>query len=236
MEQSQPGSEEANVMAMINDWREDALDLDALLHTTSNQLKSENPALSSQAPSTTMQDNMPAHNLPAYPQKMTVPTFSSSASRPSVLDLSTTIKFEDRQQGINVNGHQNQPRSVSPHHSPHHSPYMQNNPSQQVFNYSNIPSDPQAHGPVSPHQRVLHPPVSPHNSNLDQAPLSPHMQSPMSPHHVTQQHAQPPMSPHSPYGMPNRNAVSPISVNPHQGMISPGPSSPHHMNHAGTYI
>lgn len=250
---AQTSHDEANVIDMIEDWREETLDLESLLHSTSSQTKPHNGAIPSQAPissisgsqlPTTTTDMIgnsttsSASGLPAYPQKVEVPTFSSSANRPSVLDLSTTIKFQERQRIINhMNSQQQQQRSMSPHqapsphspHSPHHSPYMQNNPAQQVFNYNNTQEQ---HSPVSPHQtRVIHSPVSPHGPNMDQSPHSPHMPSgPISPHP-----AQPPpgsMSPHSPYSMPNRNAVSPVS--PHHGMVSPGQMSPHHIsNHSG---
>lgn len=175
MENPQNG-EEAAMAAMIGDWREDALSLDELLQTTSGQNRGNtNNAIQSQAPS--------GHNHQQNAQQQQYmgrggeddaiekPTFGSSANRPSVLDLSTTVKV-----GIpphypmdNMNNghhsphsphHHQQQRSVSPHpaqqqspHSPHqHSPYMNNQ--QTVFNYNNTPQQEQ-HSPVSPHAQQV---------------------------------------------------------------------------------
>lgn len=226
-------SNDSNVIDMINDWREETLDLEALLHSsTANQTnRTDNGSLSSTAPSSS---NVDSTGLPAYPNKVTVPTFSSAnTNRPSVLDLSTTIRYQERPRMLNnLNGHnqQMQQRSVSPHqqvqspHSPHHSPYATNNPAQQVFNYN---SGQDQHSPVSPHagRHMTPSPVSPRPH--DQPPLSPHhMSGSVSPVHMQQGSV---VSPHSPYSTGNRGAISPMSPHhPNQGMVSPGSHSPHH--------
>jgi len=182
MEQST--EEDAQVMAeILGDWqREENVDLNTLIPGNSEQRQQN---MQSQAPTS-------SHNSVAYSNQMQhhmavptkVPTFSS-ANRPSVLDLSTTVRYQDQRGQIN-----GQCQRVASPHSPHQqtSPYA---PAGQVFSYNNNRSDQPPH---SPHAREGA--ASPHHIN----------QAPMSPHNMNG-----PVSPHSPYN--NRN-VSPVSPHP----------------------
>ena len=180
MENPQNG-DDAAMAAMIGDWREDALSLDELLQTTSGQNRGNmtNTAIQSQAPSASGGGHNHQNAQQQYlsgggrgvadEETIEKPTFSSSANRPSVLDLSTTVKVGipphyPMDNSMN-NGHHSphsphhQQRAISPHsqpqqspHSPHHSPYMNNQ--QTVFNYNNTPQQEQ-HSPVSPHAQQV---------------------------------------------------------------------------------
>lgn len=184
----QPNGDEA-VMAMLGDWREDALkedeniNIEEFLRTTAQQNRNLNPALQSQQQQALQSQQQQAlqsqqqqalqrglHIVtgndsqvsppPAYPHKV---PFNN---RPSVLDLSTTnVKSET--QYMNGGGHNSphQQRALSPH-SPHHSPYETNQQRQTpVFNYTNT-------------NQLQQQPLSPHS------PHSPHGQQPVSLHYV----------------------------------------------------
>ena len=153
-------------MEMLGEWREedalkeDNINIDELLQTTAGQTRAANLSVQSQAPSlsTSAEGLLMSQSDPQdyHMSHQKVPTFSSSANRPSVLDLSTTaIKSEYGEGGqrMNMNGHNPHQRDTSPHHnlsphSPHQrSPYVSN---QQVFNYSNTGQSEQQ-SPMSPH-------------------------------------------------------------------------------------
>jgi len=185
-------------MEMLEDWREDdsmkedQINIDELLPTTAQGMRHMNPAIQSQASSQSndlsqglMIDTQTYNNV-GITQKM--PTFSS-ANRPSVLDLSTTVKAEGAYStnSMNVNGH-------SPHshqgasHSPHHHQRASPSPHPQVSHHHQRASP-------SPHPQVSQHLASPHHSpyinnqqvfnynNMPQHDMSQHdMRSPVSPH------------------------------------------------------
>lgn len=165
-------------MATFGGWREEddlkeePINIDELLHTTAGQGRTANTSVQSQAPSAgsdaTTQNllmNQQAAAQASYllaqqqqQQQQKVPTFSGSANRPSVLDLSTTAvvkaEYADGNPHTNMNGHSpHQQRAPSPHHqqpSPHGPHQRSYGSEQQVFNYNNTGQTDQP-SPMSPH-------------------------------------------------------------------------------------
>jgi len=152
----QAGSDEATVAALLQDWKEDNLDIDALIRASSS-------------------NTQPTQSSP-YQADHQVPTFNGSLQkRPNALDLTRQVKFEPRSCQQEMENQIMRASSASPHGSPYR-PSSCNGGS--VFNYSSGMS---TASPVSPNRPATTPvsPYSPHS----QGPVSPHMQAGgMSPH------------------------------------------------------
>ncbi|XP_067943717.1 uncharacterized protein [Watersipora subatra] len=146
----QTGADEATVASLLREWKEENIDIDALLraNTSHGQL------------SQTTNPNSP------YQSDHQVPTFTgSNTRRPNALDLTRTVKFEPR----SCQEMDSQMRSTSPHTSPYR-PNSCNGGT--VFSYSNGMSR-QLPAPVSPGRQAT--PTTPYSAHSQQmSPISPH--------------------------------------------------------------
>lgn len=162
----QTGADEATVSSLLHEWKEENIDIDALLRASG-------------ANASTTQTPNP--NSP-YQADHQVPTFNGSTRRPNALDLTRTVKFEP----TSCQEVENQMRTTSPHPSPY-KPNSCNGGS--VFNYGNGVNR-QLPSPVSPNRQATTP-VSPYSTHSQQvSPVSPHAanvmhnMATMSPHSV----------------------------------------------------
>ena len=169
--------EEAGVAALLNDWKEDNLDIDAIIRASGSNTQT------TQASPYQAADHQ------------VVPTFNSQQQlqRPNALDLTRQVKFEPRS-CQEMESHM-RASSASPHNSPYRRPSSSNGGS--VFNYSPGMS---SASPVSPSARQTAP-VSPYSPHSQISPVSPHMQhgggGGMSPHSSRSSSCSP--VPHHPY-------------------------------------
>ena len=163
----QTGADEGTVASLLHDWKEDNIDIDALLRSSG---------------ANTHTTQTPNPNSP-YQSDHQVPTFNGNNRRPNALDLTRSVKFEPRScQEI-----ESQMRATSPHSSP----YRPNscNGGGTVFNYSNGTSR-QLTSPVSPaRQTTPTTPISPYSPHSQVSPVSSHAANAM--------HNMAAMSPHS---------------------------------------
>lgn len=168
MVMEQNHSEEAAVASLLNDWKEDNLDIDSLLRASAAQTQ-------------TTQSVSP--NSPYHSDHQVVPTFDGSTRRPNALDLTRAIKYEPR----SCQELENQMRASST--SPHGAAYRPNNcPPNSAFNYNNGHGMRPGMSPVSPNRQTN--PTTPYSPHSQISPVSPHAaslhgsMSAMSPHSV----------------------------------------------------
>jgi len=150
--------EEPGVAALLQDWKEDPLDIDAIIRASGSNTQT------TQASPYQAADHQ------------VVPTFNGNLQqqRPNALDLTRQVKFEPRS-CQEMESHM-RASSASPHNSPYSRPSSCNGGS--VFNYSPGMS---SASPVSPNRQTA--PVSPYSPHSQISPVSPHMQpGAMSPH------------------------------------------------------
>lgn len=166
----QTGAEEAAVSSLLHDWKEDNIDINALLRVSGANTQTTQTA----------NPNSP------YQADHQVPTFNGNSRRPDALDLTRAVKYEARScQEI-----ESRMREMSPRPQSQTSPYRPNNGScnggTAVYNYNNGVNG-QLPSPVSPNrQPTPTTPLSPYSAHAQQT--SPHAANPM--HNMA-------MSPHS---------------------------------------